>query len=246
MAFKSVSCVAVLAASLFFGAADGVAGDAGDRETAKSVLDRYVQAIGGAAAIEAIHTRITVYDMTLGLRIRGSLEIRQQLPDRVVERGAAKGWGWHGHFFKGFDGTHGWIQGPDDKLPHPLEGTALQSYVLKSRLDRDAHLEELYPARIALPGRAIRAERCQVVELTTRFGTRELWYFDASTGLLAQTEVQDGTGITTTTFDDYRWVDGVRIPFGMTVNGGKQRYALSIRTVQNNVPLAVADFAIPK
>jgi hypothetical protein len=238
---------AVLAATVLCGAVPAVAGDAGDRGAAQSVLDRYVEAIGGSAAIDAIHSRVTVYDMTLGLRISGSLEIRQQLPDRVIERGTARGWGWRGEFTKGFDGTDGWIKGPDEKLPHRLEGSELQSYILKSRLDRDAHLQELYPTRIARPDRAIKDKLYHVVEMTTRFGAREIWYFDGSTGLLAQTEVQDTTTtVTTTTFDDYRWVDGVRIPFRMTVQGGKQRYALAVRTVRNNVPLESIDSAIPK
>src|SRR5690349_17927376 len=66
------------------------------RGDAQRVLDRYVQALGGAAAVEAVQTRISVYDMSLGWRIHGSLEVRQARPNRIVERGRASGWGWHG------------------------------------------------------------------------------------------------------------------------------------------------------
>jgi hypothetical protein len=226
-------------------------GVAQDRHAAQAVLDRYVDAVGGATAIQAIHSRITVYDMDLGRRIHGQLEVRQQLPDRVIERGTARGWGWHGTFDKGFDGAVGWAKAPDGQR-HPLQGVALHAYALRSRLDRDAHLGDLYPTRVALPDRTLDGRRYQAVDLTTTFGTHEVWSFDSATGLLTQTDVPrtgdsaSAAAPETTTFDDYRMVDGVRVPFHLTVRDGKRGYALTVKTITNNATLSRDDFAVPK
>jgi hypothetical protein len=224
-------------------------GIAQDRDRAQAILERYVEAVGGVQAVEAIRTRVTLYEMDLGWRIRGELEVRQQAPDRVVERGNASGWGWHGTFNKGFDGTVGWAKAPEGRL-HRLEGNALQTYVLRSRLDRDAHLEDVYPLRVALPDRTINGKRQAVVELITQFGTREVWYFDRATGLLTRTDVSDSgnpesQAPETTTFDDYRLIDRLLIPFHLTIHDGKRRYSLTVKTVRNNVTLSRDDFVVP-
>jgi len=217
---------------------------------AELVLDRYVRALGGAAAVEAVRTRVSAYEMSLGWRINGTLEVRQARPDRIVERGRASGWGWHGEFRKGFNGTDGWIQAPDERL-HALDGRALQVYALESRLDRVAHLTELYPTQVLQPDRAIGGRLCHVIELTTAFGARELWYLDPATDLLVQTEVHlDGSpdlkATSTTTFDDYRLVDDVRVPFRLTVQEGGHKYSLIAKSIRNNVPLSPNDFDVPR
>jgi hypothetical protein len=225
-------------------------GAAEDRDTAQAILKRYVEAVGGVEAIEAIRTRITVFEMDLGWGIHGALEVHQQAPDRVVERGYASGWGWHGTFNKGFDGTVGWAKAPEARL-HQLQGDALWSYVLRSRLDRDAHLEEIYPLRVALPNRTINGKLQAIVELITQFGTREVWYFDGVTGLLTRTEVSDSdnpesqASPETTTFDDYRLIDRLLIPFHLTIHDGKRRYSLTVKSVRNNVTLSRDDFVVP-
>jgi len=220
------------------------------RGDAQRVLDRYVQALGGAAAVEAVQTRISVYDMSLGWRIHGSLEVRQARPNRIVERGRASGWGWHGDFRKGFNGTEGWTEAPDDKL-HPLDGPALQIYALESRLDRAAHLAELYPTQILQPDQTIDGRRCHVVELTTAFSAHAVWYLDATTDLLVRADVRlDGSAsehdASTTTFDDYRLVDNVRVPFHLTVQADGHKYSLTAKSVRNNVPLSPDDFDVPR
>jgi hypothetical protein len=243
-------CIAAVAASALalVSAANGVALD---HDAAQALLDRYVQAIGGTAAIDAIRTRVTVYEVSFGWRINGTLEVRQMRPDHVVERGTGSGWGWHGEFSQGFDGTAGWSKAPEERL-HALEGRGLQQYLLRSRLDRDAHLNELYPTQVVRPDLKIKDRMCHVVKLTSRFGTREIWYLDSLTGLLVQieTEPDDDVGsrapAAITTFDDYRFVDAVRIPFRVTHQYGKRRYAMTVTAIHNNVHLTSEDFAISK
>jgi hypothetical protein len=219
-----------------------------DQGAADALLDGYVHAIGGVAAIETIQTRVTVYDMSFGWRINGTLEIRQMRPDYIAEQGTASGWGWHGAFSKGFNGTIGWSKAPEERL-RALSGDERDGYVRQSRLDRDARLRELYPSRVARSDRAINGRICHVVELASREGSSEVWYLDSRSGLLSQIDTQPddkNSAALTTTFEDYRQVDAVRVPFRVIRQGAGRRYTMTVRTIRNNVHLAADAFAAPK
>jgi zinc protease len=206
------------------------------------ILERYVEAVGSKPNIERIHSRVTQSSMSLGRGITAKLETVQQLPNRVVERGVAKGWGWSGDFGRGFDGQVGWTREPDRGL-RTIEGTLLQQFALKYRLDRDARLDQLYPTRQVLPDALIDGRNQHVLKLTTTFATQELWYLDATTGLLTSTEVIENRGAkegavrVTTTFEDYREIDGVRLPFRTIVHDGKRTRTVSVMSIANNGPI---------
>jgi hypothetical protein len=221
------------------------------RTTAQAVLDRYVAALGGDDALQRIDTRVTIYKMSVAWRISGQLHVRQQRPDLVSERGRLGGWGWSGAVARGFDGMVGWAEGPDEPI-HRMEGARLQAYLLKSRLDRDARLTEFFPRRTLLPDRTVAGNVQHVVELSTTFGTQEIWYFDAGSGLLVATDTEadrpgkDGAATVRTTLEDYRVVDGVELPFRRVVQDGKWKYALEVVSLSNNVALTHGDFVPPK
>jgi hypothetical protein len=213
----------------------------GDR--AEAILARYVEAVGGKPNIQRIHNRVTQSSMSLGMGITAKLETVQQLPDRFVERGRASGWGWVGDFSRGFDGEIAWSREPDHGLRR-IEGTLLQQFTLNYRLDRDARLDEFYPTRETLPDVAINAGPQHVLKLSTTFGTTEIWYFDSASGLLTRTEViedrgsKEGAVKITTTMEDYRDVDGVRLPFRKVILNGKRKQTITVTSISNNTPVA--------
>jgi hypothetical protein len=82
-----------------------------------------------------------------------------------------------------------------------------------------------------------------VLKLWTTFGTQETWYVDATNGLVTRTEVieergsKDGAVKITTAFEDYREVDGVRLPFRKVVHEGKRKRTITVTSIVNNGPL---------
>jgi hypothetical protein len=212
----------------------------GDR--AEAILERYVEAVGGKPNIERIHSRVTQSSMSLGIGITATLETVQQLPNRVVERGQAHGRGWAGDFSRGFDGDVAWSHEPDHGLRR-IEGTLLQQFKLKYRLDRDARLDQLYPTRETLPDVVINARPQHVLKLSTTFGTQEIWSFDSASGLLTRTQViedrgdKEGAVKVTTTLEDYREIDGVRLPFRKIILDGKRKQTITVTSIANNTPI---------
>jgi zinc protease len=188
--------------------------------------------------------------MSLGFGLGADLETVQELPDRIVSRAKVKMLGKTvAEFSSGYDGTVGWSLTKEEGLRR-LEGAELQQMILDSRLDRELRLHELYPIRKALPPQSIDGRSHEVLEMSTLFGSSEVWYFDAGSGLLTRTErVKDdpkkGKLQVTSTFRDYREVDGVRIPFRTDVQEGKDKFTIKIKSVTHNVPLDAGTFTKP-
>jgi pimeloyl-ACP methyl ester carboxylesterase len=219
-------------------------------DSGNAVVQRYVQAIGGAANIARVRTRLTQGTMALGRGINGTWQETQQAPDLFVEHGRAHAWiGWSGEFGGGYDGGAAWQFAPGEQ-PHRLEGPLGELYVLQHRLDRDAHLAELYPTRSLLADRVLDGQRQQLVRMTTALGTSETWCFDAMTGLLARIEREEDRGKAkpvhvTMTFDDYRVVDGVRVPFRLGIDKGDRPIVITITSIVDNVPVDASAFDLP-
>lgn len=223
-------------------------------DSATLILQRYVTASGGAGRFGAIHSRITRDVISLGRGIRGTRETVQEAPDLVVEHGTAHGWfGWHGVFSRGHDGAIVWSEGPDEPY-HMLDSNAARRYVLESRLDRLVHLDSLYPRRRWVGDRTLDGHAVRVIEMESTVNTRETWFLSAETGLLMQTVVTQEvpkhrtgtvTATVTTTYDDYRDVDGVRLPFRTVTDDGSSRMTATTQSVTQNVELPRSTFARP-
>ena len=88
-----------------------------------------------------------------------------------------------------------------------------------------------------------------VIEAKPTEGSVEKWYFDAQTGLLirldAERESPQGKMPTETYLDDYKEVDGVKIPH--TVRQTTPMFTINIKTeeVKHNVPVDDAKFNKP-
>lgn len=227
------------------------AGAAQTIDSVKLILDRYVDAVGGRQNVERVQTRVTTWSMWLARGIGGQLQTVQSLPENVHERGTASGWGWHGTFEWGTDGRSGWIAGPEEPL-RSMSDELVRRRVIDNRLDRDARLEELFPVRALRPDTIVSGHKQNVLLMTTEFGGQELWRFDVATGLLTQTEWfednggKDGRVKIVTTLEDYRLVDGLRLPFKKTVQEGKHTRILTALSITDNTPVAPAEFVRPQ
>jgi hypothetical protein len=212
------------------------------------VLQRYVTASGGSGRVAAIHSRITRDVLSFGRGIGGTRETIQEAPDLVVEHGTAHGWlGWHGVFSRGHDGAIAWSEGPEEHY-HTLDANAALRYVLESRLDRLARLDSLYPQRRWVGERTLNGQEVCVVEMESTAGTHETWFLSVETGLLMQTIVSDEgakhrTGTVTTTYDDYRDVDGLRLPFRKVIDDGSSRMTAMTQSITQNVDVPRSTFA---
>jgi hypothetical protein len=198
------------------------------RETlpsAAEVLDRYIQALGGRAALEAVTSRVS-RGALLRMKVIGSgtpkawavnrgqaepIEIVQPAPDRVtVTLGPPSQ-----QLVQRVEGTSGTFQSPGGERPMTPEEIA--DLTRKIDLRKDLKLRERADkaqviGREPLDGRDVFVLRMQVDD-----GTFQRLYFDVGTGLLRRQIVYQQTVLgpdpEQTDFDDYRDVGGVKVPF---------------------------------
>ncbi|HVG06480.1 MAG TPA: c-type cytochrome [Thermoanaerobaculia bacterium] len=192
---------------------------------AAEVLDRYIQALGGRAAIEGVKSRVSRGTL-LRMKVIGSgtpkaqavnrgqeepVEIVQQAPDRAtVTVGAAPD-----QTVLSLNGASGTMKGPRGERPLPPQEVSRMAenidlrYPLKLRDRADK-------ARV-LRKESIEGKEALVLRIREDDGTSRVFYFDTATGLLVRQVVNRPTVLgpdpEQTDYADYRAVGVVKVPF---------------------------------
>jgi photosynthetic reaction center cytochrome c subunit len=213
------------------------------------VLDKYLQAVGGAARAATL-TSLTATGTIVGYGPDSEprpIEITARAPNQRTALVRSPG----GNSVTTFDGRLGWIAAPFRPVPVlQVAGADLDGLRLDAALMFPARIKEaLRDWRVALPV-AIDDREVQVVQGTGAGGLTATLYFDAETGLLRrQVRLVDspvGRLPTSVDYADYREVAGVKIPFSWTVTWLDGRDRIELSTVQPNVPIDAARFAKPQ
>jgi photosynthetic reaction center cytochrome c subunit len=213
------------------------------------VLDKYVQALGGAERLATL-TSFVARGTYLGFddAAKSALEILARAPGQsttIVHRRS-------GDSITTYDGRTGWIAAPDTEKPVPLlavTGQELDGVKLEAELLFPARIKQALRnwrvgARIVIDDREV-----QPVQGTTAQGGTATLCFDVESGLLVRlvrfTESPVGRIVTQTDYADYRDVSGVKMPFRKTVSWLDGRSTFELGDVQPNVRIDAARFARP-
>jgi zinc protease len=213
----------------------------------EAVIDRYLQALGGRAALEKITSRLTRSSIIPGEGESITLEVYWKAPDRWLQ---VIGVPEDGLMRSGFDGKVGWTQDSQGRV-RELKGTMLATVRYSGAFFQQSRFRDLYPRR-ALKGPGKVGDRpAWIIEATRADGNAETLYFDRDSGLLLRRDLlrpgPNGQQATQISYEEYRVVDGVRIPFLSRQRRGPSTPALTIKVneVRQNVPVDDAKFSKP-
>ena len=219
-----------------------VAQPARNLPTADQILDKYLQAVGGAAAVQRISTRIE-----RGTFISGDSTFPYEVYSKAPDKRAVITHEPNGDTISVFNGTSGWIE---ITAPSPPGRDLTPSETAAAKLDAD--LKFALNARQILQGLSVSAPEAidgkvmYVVSGKPENMRPVRLYFDQQTGLLTRvlryTEVPLGYTSVRVDYADYRYVDGVKIPFRRTQARSSGRWIVRIDTVQHNVPIDESKF----
>jgi photosynthetic reaction center cytochrome c subunit len=224
--------------------------DAPQGPSADQILERYVQALGGAERLSGL----------TGFAGQGTYEGYDSYHEKVPMEIYAKAPGQrsmiahtqNGDSTTTFDGRAGWtaaVDKPVHLLPL-LPGSELDGAKLDADLCFPAEIKQaLTQWRNGFPLTAIEDREVQVIQGMAAGGSRVKLYFDSKTGLLARqlryTQTMVGTIPIQIDYSDYRDVVGVKMPFHWVVTWTGGQSTMQLNEVQANVPIDSARFAKP-
>ncbi|HEY1203213.1 MAG: hypothetical protein ABSH46_16160 [Bryobacteraceae bacterium] len=205
------------------------------------VLEKYAAAAGGAA-VQKVTSRVmtgSIDVLTFGLS--GTFEQYTKTPNRQVNISDLSGFG---KVIQSSDGKTGWATDPQQGL-REMDAAELALFQRGADLQGPLHVRNSY-RKMAVTGKGKVGERdAYVVEAQPSEGGPEKLHFDTQTGLLIRLERPNSTGGSISTFDDFKEVDGVKIPLTIHLDTGQAEVLIKIHEVKQNVAIDDAKFAKP-
>lgn len=211
-----------------------------------AVLKAY-QAASGGAAWNGKAVMKTVAKMT-GQGLTGSVTALTDLHDG---NSVASGTLGPASFAQGFDGKDAWDQGPNGEVNLEKGGIALPLALTSAYQNANLWWQpDFGGAKVTSDGdKPCGKATCTILDITPKGGLPFQAWFDSATHLLERTVQTVGPDTTTTTFSDYRAVDGVQLPYETVVDSGhgKQYLQTMTTTAVTFIPAqAIATYAPPK
>jgi hypothetical protein len=238
---------------------------------ADEILDKYIQAVGGAQRLAGL-TSIVAKGTSVGFGGfggGGKVQIFAKAPEQrttIIEFEEATG---RGDSIRTFNGHAGWIKTPLAVLKEfQLNGGDLDGFRLDAQLAFPGQIKQILknwrvglPTTIEdLPGPSSQTSQqpeltlgshdVQVVQGDRPNGVVASLYFDKQSGLLLRelrySRSPIGRVPTQIDYSDYRDVKGIKIPHRLTFAWLDGRDSIELKDVQINVPIADSRFGTPE
>ncbi len=212
-----------------------------DGVTAESVIQHYIEAVGGKENMEKVKDKTSVMKGEMqGMTI--SLELYQKAPNMLYQKmsmGAMQN-------ETKFDGTKGKVTAMGREVP--LEGAQLETTKLQATLNYHLHIGDLGLKPELAGMEDFEGKDVYKINYVTTTGETQTYYYDVESGLLVKQFVEiktpQGTMNTTIVYDDYQPVNGVKYPFTLTQSMGPGSITLTVEKIEVNTGLEDSLFEI--
>ena len=210
---------------------------------ADQIIAKYVEAIGGAATLQKIITRLE----------KGTINISgRNLPIEILSKIGGKQLTVihlpNGDSISAYDGTSGWTSVPNRQardIP-PLEVASAKPEV---DLQLPLHMKQLFNEVKTAATEKIGDRESYVVAAMNSGEIAAKFYFDKQSGyllrILRYTNSPLGRNPTQIDYADFRALDGLKVPFQETIMRPSSRLTVQIEDTKFNVPVDSMKFARP-
>jgi photosynthetic reaction center cytochrome c subunit len=207
------------------------------------LIEKYVQALGGEAAIKKISSRAGKGAMT-GFGGKFPVEVFAKAPDASLTMVHLP----NGDSVSVYNGHEGWLVFPG-RPGRPMEGAELEAARMDSDLHSSIDLQGTFTEFKKAQEEKVQGQQAyQVLAIKKGQPPVEL-YFDEHTGLLVRlvryADSPLGRYPTQIDYADYREQDGVKVPFRWTTARPGGSSVTQLDEVKQNVPIDDAKFAKP-
>ena len=211
--------------------------------TPESIIDRYVQVVGGAAAIEKVTSRIQKGTINVGGKPT-PIDVYSQAPDKRISIVHMP----DGDSVTAFNGKEGWLA-LGTRPPREMHGPELDAARLDADLHLPANLKSMF-SRLRLGRPEKIGDREMNVVIAARDGQPPMrLYFDKESGLLIRmvryADSPLGRNPTQIDYADYRDLGGSKTPYRWTLSRPNGQFTIQVNEAQVNVPIDAAKFVKP-
>ncbi len=205
--------------------------------TVDQVLDKAVAAIGGRAALEKVTSRTVKGTIDIpDAGVSGTIELFEKAPNKnavLVELGGMQ-------IREAFDGQIGWDDNPQTGLREKT-GTELADARRGATFNPELHMKTMYPKMTVRGREKVGTMDTIVIDAVPVDGAPAAFFFDVDTGLIvrhdATRESPQGPVQVQVFFDDFRVVDGIKMPFVMRQVTSMFSMVIRIAEIKHNVTL---------
>jgi hypothetical protein len=212
-------------------------------DEAQKIIDQYRKAVGGSKAVSRLQTlAIDGSVAAFGDAAPGTYTFKVKRPNRFYTELRANG----DTLIESYNGKSAWHQAADGEIGTLLGHAAAEMEAAAQYYN--ARLESLgkrkvgaaYKGEVQVHGRA-----AHEVELTYPTGMQWHVFFDAQTHLIAQENAQIAGTPWEIFYDDYREVNGVKVPYKIELHRGTEIYSVSVTRVAINETIGERVFDFP-
>jgi photosynthetic reaction center cytochrome c subunit len=211
--------------------------------SADQLFDKYVQAVGGAAAISKVISRAAKGTIDFGGK-QFPIDIYSKDPEKRASFTHMP----EGDNITAFNGNEGWLAAPNHPV-REMHGPDLDGAAIDADLHFPANLKQMF-IETQVRGTEKVGDRETYLVVGRREGKPPLrLYFDEQSGLLLRLvrfgETALGRLPTQVDYADYREINGVKIPYRWTLARPNGRFTIQVSDLKQNVPVDDAKFAKP-
>lgn len=211
--------------------------------SADRLIDKYIQALGGAAAINKVASRVAKGTIEVGDK-SFPIDLYSKDPERRISFTHMP----EGDNVTAFNGQEGWL-GMTGRPMREMHGPDIDGASIDADLHLATHLKRMF-SKVSTRGTEKIGDRDTYVVVGQREDKPPLrLYFDSQSGLLTRLvrfgETPLGRLPTQIDYADYRDVDGVKVPFRWTLARPNGRFTIQLTELQQNVPVDDAKFVKP-
>ena len=215
-------------------------------EIVNKILDRFVEAAGGKEAIDDVKSyRMKGHFEMPALDLRGKIEVWAKDPQKpltIIEFPGIT-------VRKGYDGETPWAQTPFGSVtmtgPQEMSELENDADVYNASRIRNLYDRMKLEMKARLSGRDV-----YMVEGQPTKGPAEKLFFDVENGLLVRWDMARRQGdrrvFVKVYLNDYKDIDGVKIPFNVRMVFESFEFSLIVDEMQHNVEINDAIFRRPK
>jgi photosynthetic reaction center cytochrome c subunit len=220
--------------------------------TADSILDKYIEALGGAQKLAGLTSYVATGSEAGYVQVKGGgqFELDAQAPDKRTVRITFKDAPDRGNQTRAYNGSEGWVTTPHALLgEYEVTGSELDGLRLDAELSFPGQIKKvLTNLRVGYQD-SVDGKDVNVVQGNGPRNLLATLYFDKKTGLLVRlirySRSPIGRVPTQVDYSDYRDVNGIMFPFQYKFSWLDGRDSFVLSDVKTNVPIDASKFGKP-